>query len=416
LSTDVFVGRAKPPANTATARVYGILSVVLEVERSTGQIVDAEIIMHSQSVRRFLGALLVGRNLASDLPAITTEIEERFHSTSQRAVIQALYDAGKKYVDVLQVSQPHGGPVLRIADFSLGMSNAYLRAGMKAAKETATRLGVIVDVFDGGFDAATQVAQMAAALSSDVYNAFIVYPVDSAVTTPILVQAIDEKGIVVGAYNNPLGGRDLNEGDALCEPGTVTFVGGQTHRVYMEWMQRIVQMAEEAWPEGVVAGCITGPKAGANGKNVDDVLGKLLPGSSIELVANRETDYTTAAAYETAKDILRAHPDLRLIISNYSGMTQGIVTAVREAGLYDQVRICDFGGSQWALDAVRRSELEMTAIMLPYTETERAIEAVVDHAQGRDVPKFIDLTKHPSLPGTTFVTRANANSFTPQYN
>jgi len=416
LGTDVFVGRAKPPANTATARTYGIISVVLEVERSTGQIVDAEIIMHSQCVRRFLGALLVGRSLASDLPAIAKEIEDRYHSTSQKAIIQALCDAGKKYEEAHQVLRVSRDPGLRLACFSIGSSNAYLRTGMKAAQETAARLGVIVDVFDGRFDAATQVAQVQAALRSGRYRAFVVYPIDGAAVTPVLVQAIQEKDLIVGVYNNPLGGRELNEGDALCEPGTVTFVGGQTHGVYTEWMRRIIEMAKEAWPDGTTAAVITGPKAGANAKNTDNVIGKLLPGSGIELVANRETDYTTEEAYRAAQEILRADPDLGLIISNYSGMTQGIVRAIHEAGLDGQVRVGDFGGSQWALDALRRGHIEMTAIMLPYTETQRAIEAVVDHAQGRDVPKFIDLTKHPSLPGTTFVSRANVDRFTPQYN
>jgi ribose transport system substrate-binding protein len=67
-------------------------------------------------------------------------------------------------------------------------------------------------------------------------------------------------------------------------------------------------------------------------------------------------------------------------------------------------------------NTVRRGEIELTAVMRPHVETERAIEAVYDHVQGREVPRFIDLTKDPCLPGTAFVTRENIDNFTAQYN
>jgi ribose transport system substrate-binding protein len=77
---------------------------------------------------------------------------------------------------------------------------------------------------------------------------------------------------------------------------------------------------------------------------------RLLPGTGIDLVANEGTSYTMEEACKKAQAILQANRDLRFIISNYSGMTQGIVRAVREAGLQKQVKISDFSGSQWALN------------------------------------------------------------------
>jgi ribose transport system substrate-binding protein len=281
--------------------------------------------------------------------------------------------------------------------------------------ETAVKVGATLDVYDAKFDAAVQVDQIESAIKSGRYNAFIVCPLDPLATTPILKEAINEKEVLVAVVNAPIGGRELCEGDDVWEPGTVTFVGGQTHDVYLEWIGRSIAMAKEACPEGGEVAAITGPKVGANGKNMDVALANLLPGTGIELVANEETDYTTAEGYQKAREVLASNPDLRFIFSNYSGMTEGIVRAVRQAGLQDQVRISDFGGSRWALNALRRGEIEMTAIMLPYTESEQAVRAVFDHSRGREVPRFINLTDDPSLAGDTFVTRDNVDRVTAQY-
>ena len=42
MSTSIFVGHAKPPANTVSGQMYTILSVVCEVEMDTGVIVAPE--------------------------------------------------------------------------------------------------------------------------------------------------------------------------------------------------------------------------------------------------------------------------------------------------------------------------------------------------------------------------------------
>jgi ribose transport system substrate-binding protein len=303
---------------------------------------------------------------------------------------------------------------LKFAFFSWGSGNSYLQAGMKGAKDAAAAMGASIEIFDGKYDPAVQIDQVETALSGGRFNAFAAEPADSAALTPIFKQAMADGTVLVSCLNIPLGGRDLNEGDALWEPGTVTFVGGQTHDIYAGWMQKIIDLALKAYPGGGKAAAITGPKIGANGKNIDDVMKKMLPGTGIDLIANQETDYTTAKAYQVAQDILQANKDLKYIISNYSGMTQGIVKAIQEAGR-SEVKVYDFGGNQWALDAVKSGDIEMTVVMLPYTEGYQSIEAIGQYITAQPVPKFINLTKDPSLPGTPYVTKDNVDQFKAQY-
>lgn len=98
MSTSLFVGHARPPASTATGQIYKVLSLVLEVDDNTGIIVDADVSTASPLSQKYLAHLLVGRNLMSELGVIARDIERSYHSASQKAVIQALNDAGQKYM------------------------------------------------------------------------------------------------------------------------------------------------------------------------------------------------------------------------------------------------------------------------------------------------------------------------------
>ncbi len=98
MSTALFVGHARPPANTVTGQLYRVLSVVLEVDLVTGTIVAADVSVSSPVVRDFLVRLLVGKSLMGELGTITRDVERTYHSATQKAVVQALNDAGNKFM------------------------------------------------------------------------------------------------------------------------------------------------------------------------------------------------------------------------------------------------------------------------------------------------------------------------------
>ena len=55
---------------------------------------------------------------------------------------------------------------LKIAYFSAGSNNVYLQAGIKAAKDTAKKVGADMTVFDGSFDPKKQFDQIQNAITS----------------------------------------------------------------------------------------------------------------------------------------------------------------------------------------------------------------------------------------------------------
>jgi hypothetical protein len=97
MSTCVFVGHAKPPANSVSGQLYHIISVVCEVDWTTGIVQAIEFTVATDVARGYLSRLIVGRNLNTDEDAIIGEIEKQYFSTSQKAIIQAFRDMTNKF-------------------------------------------------------------------------------------------------------------------------------------------------------------------------------------------------------------------------------------------------------------------------------------------------------------------------------
>ncbi|GAA4557017.1 sugar ABC transporter substrate-binding protein [Pseudonocardia xishanensis] len=297
---------------------------------------------------------------------------------------------------------------LRIAFFTTS-GNDYVAAGITSAEETARELGVSLDVFDNGFDTGRQIDQVQTALASGKYNAFVVEPLDGRLLCgPIRDQALAQ-GILVSVTNGPLCGRDAENGDGTREPGTITYVGGQTPAFWEQWLAAMTA----AHPDGATIGLVAGPDIMANTTNFYAAADELDP-AKYRVVARTATDYTTAQAFQATQSMLAANPEIDVVMSAYSGMTQGVLEALGiRAG---SVSVYDVGASGWATQAVRDGRLAMTAALLPASEARYGITAIVDTVEGRPVPAHVDLNALDVLPANQpFITRDNVDAFRPQY-
>lgn len=289
----------------------------------------------------------------------------------------------------------------KIAFFSAGASNNYLKTGIEHAEKVAADLGMEIDIFDGRFDPLTQLNQIQNAIATNKYDGFVIEAVDGNQVCKVAQQAAD-KGIAISAINIELCG----EVDTAAEK-TLTFVGGQSVATYQEILQKIFKDK----PEGGKLVAIGGPATGTPYLNYKKALEIEMPlHPEWELVGMHSTDYTANQAFQVAQNVLQANPDLDVIFSNYSGMTAGVVKA-KEAAKRDNVKIYDFGGDEWAFQAVRDGKIQQTVVMLPKEEIQRGIEALDLHFKGQEVPKFYDLTKEEILPGTMHVELSNIADF-----
>lgn len=298
----------------------------------------------------------------------------------------------------------------RIAFFSSGSNTTYEQVAFKQAKETAEKLGMDLDVFDASYDALKQLGQIQNAITSGKYDGFVVQANDGNQLCKIVTQDAAEKGIAISAINIELCGEHDN-----AAKNTITFIGGQGIGVYQGILKKIFSDN----PEGGKIAAIGGPPTGANYLNMKAAFELELKNyPNWELVGIHSTDYTANNANKVAQNVLQANKDLDVIFSNYSGMSVGVVSA-KKSMKRDDVKLYDFGGDKWAFEAVKNGDIEQTAIMLPRREIELGIIALHDYFNGKDVPKFINLTKEDILPGTPYVERSNIEEFEskgfPQY-
>lgn len=292
---------------------------------------------------------------------------------------------------------------LKIGMFAPGTTNTYAADVTSSAGVEAKSLGVNLTTNNGNFDVQNQVNQMQQALQRKSYNAWIVVPLDPAQECSVIQQAVTA-GIKVMMAVNP-----------ACTPtgpnGGLGIVAVQTQQLYNQWWDYIlshnnpgkIAVLEGGAVDYVTKFCNNGLAAAL----------KSHPGFTV--VSKQTLNYSTSAAYQNVQDVLHAHPDLSLVVSDYTGMTVGAVRAVQQSGNASSVKVYDMDGDHNAVKLIQNGQVEMTVPGLPKSESADAVKLVAQAWQGKSVPKVTNPLDSLNLPGAPFVTKANAAQFHPEY-
>jgi ribose transport system substrate-binding protein len=297
---------------------------------------------------------------------------------------------------------------LHIALLMAATSNTHLQSAIKGAKDAAAKIGASIDVFDPNWSPMVQYNQAQNVITSGKYNAIVGEMNDGNQACKILADTAREHGVLVAIANEPICNRAANEGDALWAPGTLNFVGGSQGRApFRDWIMSIAK--DNPGPQKVAV--VTGPDLNANTINTDlalkDVKAKY---PDFDVVAVVRTDYTVVQGNSKTLPLFQAHPDLTLLISNYSDMTRGAVQAARQAGALNngKLKIYDSGGNIWSFHAVKLGQIVSTRTLLPYSEMYESVIQLGDAWAGKPVPHVTPLEVHD-------ITKDTVDKFQPQY-
>jgi ribose transport system substrate-binding protein len=309
-------------------------------------------------------------------------------------------------IDLGTVSVKSDCTPLRIAFLSAATNNVYLQAGIKGAQDAAKKYGVTVEVLDANWSPATQFNQAQNVIASGQYQAILAEMNDGNQACTILSKDAPAKNILVAVANQAICNRALNEGDKLWQPGTLTFVGGsQSRTAFRDWVMALA--ANNSGPQKVAV--ITGPDLNSNTINMDSALKDVQEKHpDFKIVGVVRTDYSVVQGNSKALPLLQAHPDLTIIISNYSDVTRGALQAVKQAGMEGKIKVYDYGGNAWSFEALKAGQIDSTRMLTPYTEMYKSVEALANAWQGKPVPRFIPLQ-------TSEVTKANIDQVKPEY-
>ncbi|MBU5626494.1 DUF3870 domain-containing protein [Oscillibacter sp. MSJ-2] len=91
-------GESRTNIDNAITKVYGAFFVALEVDLSSGEILNMDCTHTLDLTETFLRRICVGRSLDREYEQLEAEITRRYYGSSTRAVIAALKDANKRYI------------------------------------------------------------------------------------------------------------------------------------------------------------------------------------------------------------------------------------------------------------------------------------------------------------------------------
>ncbi|SEQ19247.1 ribose transport system substrate-binding protein [Faunimonas pinastri] len=297
---------------------------------------------------------------------------------------------------------------LHIALLMAATNNTHLQSAIKGAKDAAAKIGATLDVFDPNWSATTQYNQAQNVITSGKYNAIVGEMNDGNQACKILTETAPAHNVLVAVANEPICDRAAEEGEKLWAPGTLNFVGGSQGRgPFRDWIMHIAK--ENPGPQKVAV--VTGPDLNANTINTDlalkDVKAKF---PDFDVVAVVRTDYTVVQGNSKTLPLFQAHPDLTVLISNYSDMTRGAVQAAKQAGVLNngKLKIYDSGGNIWSFQAVKAGQIVSTRTLLPYTEMYESVIQLGDAWAGKPVPHTTPLEVND-------ITKDTVDKFKPQY-
>lgn len=308
------------------------------------------------------------------------------------------------------------GRPLKIAFFSEGANNSAMQASIDGATEAAKKLGWHIDVFDGKFDAVTQLNQLQNALARD-YDAWVLKAVEGNIMCDIATKDAPAKNIVVVTAVLSICGRGSNEGAALWSPGTLAYVGGaETPLAFFQVLDRMGR--ENPGPQKL--GVITGPELNPITKNHEaalEMFKKKYP--EIKVVAIARTDYSTPSALEKAGPIVQANPDMTLYYTAFSNLSKGLVPVLEEAGKLDKVKVYDNGATAWAVQALKEGKIAVSSANRLKSNAYNAVMALAKAQKGETVARAIGDLGEPLVDGHPptdpyLIDKGNVAAFKPE--
>ncbi len=302
-------------------------------------------------------------------------------------------------------ASPAAGETLELAYISFAVANSYDAPMLAAARAAAAAGNANLTVFDGNLNPQTQTQQLQDAIASGKYDGIILQPVYGPALVPGAEQAI-AAGIHIGNIDQILGA-DNTTADSQVEGQltNVVFVPSELGRKIGEM---VVEACADANPCNV--GYIWSVKAAALDQELKKAFDEATSvNPNIKVVAEGESFYTTPAGLAAAQNMLAAHPDLTVITGADQAIT-GAVTAVKDAGVADKVKLVGYGGGAIAFQGIAAGERYGTVMQAPATEGGLGTQMFIDAIRAGGVPQpGIDVLA--DLPDGGVVTKDNVDQF-----
>lgn len=104
----------------------------------------------------------------------------------------------------------------------------------------------------------------------------------------------------------------------------------------------------------------------------------------LDILSSQSANFDRAKALNTAQNMIQGHKDVQVIFAQNDEMALGAAQAVKSANLKNVV-IVGIDGQPDAHEAIKKGDLTATIAQQPAKMGEIAIQAAIDHYQGKKV-------------------------------
>jgi ribose transport system substrate-binding protein len=298
-------------------------------------------------------------------------------------------------------SKIHGVKNLRVAYITGGSLTTFLQVENTVTVNTLKKAGAHVQMFDPAFNPTTEYNMMQSVISGGAFNAIILLPLSGVVMCPLVKQAI-KRGITVVTGINSVCGLDNQNGSRTWYPGTLQAVSGQTP----SWFEALFQYVKSQNSNGGQVAIFTGPSILPLSTNTNNAATKVFAGSNLSVVSAVAGDYTAPTALTAAEAVFKANPNISIVVSNYAGMTPGIIAAATSAGILNKIKIYDAGGTTQEFPLIQNGTIAASGLLVPRAIGKQTAKALIQYAQGKKVPKWSNVGDLP-----IFITASNYTQY-----
>jgi ribose transport system substrate-binding protein len=150
-----------------------------------------------------------------------------------------------------------------------------------------------------------------------------------------------------------------------------------------EWVAENIEEGEVAIVEGLAGMNVAEPIT-------EGFEEKLAANPNLTIVAKQPADWSRQTAQDVTTNLLQAHPNLKVIYGHNDDMSMGIINAVEEAGLSDQVIIVSDNANAEGVEAIKAGKLAGSVAQSPaIDEGELAVNLALDYLNGEEIPDHI---------------------------
>lgn len=292
-----------------------------------------------------------------------------------------------------------GDDPLRIAFFASSSENAYNQAVWEGVQQAVAEAGnVEAEIFNGEFNAELQFNQIEDVVTSDRFDGYVIVPNDPVGIVLAAEQALGSGPTATALF--PIG-PNLDTLEPQLD-GMITSAGSVSVSA-MAAADAVVEFCESIDPCRVIIiiGQVQFPFDALRLENFETVLGVH---DNIEILAIGEGAYSQDVSLTTMQDLLQAHPNFEVLLSNADQHVTGALIALQDAGVdVESMWISGGGASEVAIEGILAGTWDASISNFPVTEGYLAAKAVIAALRGESYDQVYDVNVLNEL-GTSLVT------------